>query len=187
MGISTLRKRTFAHPWAIVRPLARCTRTRVRPQPTLCHWHECERSPLTGRSFALEGTLSRDLFRSPSPHLPPSLSLLQHNPFHTALSPRLTNLSPTTTNHHQSLQNHHSQKPPVHTHHLRPPHSSPLPHFPFSTNFTPLSPNIHNSNHIDPFGQFFYFDNCTLLFKSVVAFYGWVSIFFFFLQGVGIV
>jgi hypothetical protein len=76
MGIGTLRKRTFAHPWAIVhisplnsavdteeanvrpalgdRSLPRqAPRTNVRPPATHTHWHAGERSPSTGRSFVL--------------------------------------------------------------------------------------------------------------------------------------
>jgi hypothetical protein len=174
MGSGTLRKRTFAHTWVIVRqnPLQSAKHTEeanVRPylgdrSPPRQVQKDERSSPCHTRTLARVRTFAHHwVIVRPRDgcshvtylgHLPltyPSLSLIHHSPplRRTAFSA-----------HRHSFTSRHFQTPPPTTKHHQNTTKSPmptttLPHSPFSTNFTPLSPNIHNTNRTNPFWPFF--------------------------------
>jgi hypothetical protein len=171
--LNTLRKRTFAHPWAIVRRSALNSSVdteeeNVRPalgdrslprqapkdeRSSPSYTHTLARRRTFAQDWAIvrprKAPSSRDLFRSlPHPHYFP----IPHNP-----SPLRRKHLPYTSSHSTS----HDPPPPpqitiplIHNHH-QPPHntisghpiplqSPPFSIFPLSAN---TSPNLHNPFH----------------------------------------
>jgi hypothetical protein len=179
--LNTLRRRTLAHPWAVVRrnPLNSAVDTKeVNVRPALgdrllpCQVLEDERSsPGHTRTLARGGTFAQHWSivhpRGELPHvtylghfhlLLPSLSPTPPTLHHAAHSSHLT----TTINHHKaptkSSRNHH--KPPQNTPHChhQPLHPFPAPpQSPQNPTLAHILPNLPNPNLYTHWPIFFFF------------------------------
>jgi hypothetical protein len=141
--------------WAIVRPLAMRPRANVR---SLGHARTSARGrsfAVYGRSNALEGSISRDLFRSLSPFFPHHFHLPHTISLHAVSSP----LPP---NHHKQPPNHHQPPQTTTKHHSRPPPATtPTPRITTSSQSPTLAhilsyslPNLQTPN-LYKIGHFF--------------------------------
>jgi hypothetical protein len=174
--LNTLRKRTFAQPWVIVlrNPLNSAVdieEANVHPSlgdhspPSQAHKDERAspghtRTQARVRTFAQHWAIVHPRGGLPHvtylghfhPHLPITFTYpAQPPPCAEKLSLHIV----TPTPHDTSKLPH---PPPKHHQNTTksPTPTTTLPHSPFSTNFSPLSPNIHNTNHTNPFWPFFF-------------------------------